>query len=208
MINEKYENETYIIDNHFIPCINWFKNSINNKYINISEYEKWKKMSFGNRCTLLGGNGLVNLSVPLEKGRDQKALFKDIKISYLVNWQLKFWRTIISCYNRSPFFEYYKDGFQEILFKKHVYLLDLNLEMIQLCLSYLSLNKDVRWISDDKLPHLDSEKHYLTPKTFQSDPNPITYHQLFMDRHGFQPNLSVMDLLFMEGPEAHFILNK
>lgn len=208
MLNEMNEIKMYTIDNQFLPNINWFKISIKGKYINFSSFERWKKMSFGNRCTLSGGNGLVNLSIPLEKGRDQKSLFRDIKISYLDNLQVKFWITIISSYNRSPFFEYYGDGFREILFKKHSFLQDLNIEMIYLCLNYLSINKEVMMVSDDNLPHIDSRKHYLTPKTYHEDPDPVIYHQMFIDRFGFQANLSILDLLFMEGPEAHYLLNK
>jgi hypothetical protein len=208
MINEMNENELYSIDLQFIPPVNWFKISIKGKYIIFNSFEKWKKMSFGNRCTLLGGNGLVNLSVPIEKGRDQKGLLHDIKISYLDNWQLKFWRTIISCYNRAPFFEYYKDDFEKILFKKHELLVDLNLELVLLCFKYLDVNKEVIMDDEHKYPHLDATDHFLTPKLFQQDPHPITYHQMFGDRFGFNPNLSIMDLLFMEGPEAKYLLSK
>ena len=208
MVYETSENINHIIDCQFIPNVNWFKISIRGKYINLNSFESWKKMSFGNRCTLLGGNGLVNLSVPLEKGRDQKALFRDIKISYLDNWQLKFWRTIVSCYNRAPFFEYYKDDLEVILFKKHDFLMDLNLEMILLCFKYLDVNKEVIMFDDNKLPTLDAAANFLTPKTFQDDPSPVTYHQMFSNRFGFQPNLSLIDLLFMEGPEAKYLLVK
>lgn len=208
MLDEINENYSYIIDNQFIPNVNWFKMSTKGRYINFDLSERWKKMSFGNRCTLSGANGLVNLSVPIEKGRDQKAYFRDIKISYSEDWQRKSWSTIISCYNRAPFFVYYQDGIHDILFKKHIFLQDLNLEMINLCLSYLSINKEVRIIDGDKLPLVDSSANFLTPKTFQLDPRPITYHQMFMDRIGFQPNLSIIDLLFMEGPEAINILYK
>ena len=208
MIYESNENNEYIIDLQFIPSINWFKISIENKYIRFNSFERWEKMSFGNRCTLFGGNGLINLSVPLEKGRDQKGLLRDIKISYLDNWQIKFWRTIISCYNRAPFFEYYKDDFEASLFKKHEFLVDLNLELILLCFKYLNVNKEVIMVSDDKFKRLDADSHYLTPKTFQQDPNPVSYHQMFSDRFGFQPNLSIIDLLFMEGPEAKYLLIK
>jgi len=205
---ENTEIDEYIIDCQFLPCINWFKISIDQKYLNFDIYERWKKMSFGNRCTLLGGGGLIQLSVPVEKGRDQKALFRDIKISYLENWQLKFWRTIVSCYNRAPFFEFYKDELQETLMKKHTFLMDLNMELISLCFKYLNDSKVIRIIDGNKMIKIDSLEHYLLPKNSQALPSPITYHQMFSDRHGFQANLSILDLLFMEGPEAKYLLSK
>lgn len=204
---DNYINEHgYYIDCHFIPCVNWFKISIKEKYIKIYEFERWQKMSFLNRCTLLGGNGLVNLSVPVENGRDQKGLFRDIKISYSDNWQIKFWRTIISCYNRAPFFVYYREDFERILMTKYTFLRDLNIDLIRLCINYLGVNKDIIIVNDNNLNRLNARDHYLTPQTFQLDPRPLTYHQMFGDRFGFQANLSVVDLLFMEGPEAYSLL--
>ena len=208
MLDENTEKIEYTIDNHFIPCVNWFKTSIKQTNIKINASERWKKMSFGNRCTLLGGNGLINLSVPVKNGRDQQALFRDIQISYLDNWQVKFWRTISSCYGRAPFFVYYADEIQEILFKKHDYLSDLNIEFIKLMLRYLRVNKEVMIVDDNKISQLDMAAHYLTPRNFQAEPSPQVYHQLFSDRFGFQANLSILDLLFMEGPEAKYILDK
>jgi len=208
MSYEIFENGTHVIDCQFLPCINWFKISMSDKYINFDKYEKWKKMSFGNRCTLFGGNGPIQLSVPVEKGRDQNSLFRDIKISYSENWPVKFWRTIISCYNRSPFFEYYKDEIEEILSKKFQFLIDLNTELLLIIFKYLSINKEVRMVDGKKFSHIDAARHFLLPKNSRDLPNPIHYQQMFSDRHGFQPNLSILDLLFMEGPNAGYLLSE
>lgn len=209
MIESLYETDDYsdyLIDNHFIPAINWFKISINRTYIKISENEKWKKTGFANRTRLVGGNGLVHLSVPVEKGRDQKGLLKDIKIAYHEPWQVRHWRTIVSCYNRSPFFEYYMDGFHPFFERKYTFLFDFNLEITRKILEYLSVNKELMVIDDEKLKPVDLQAHYLTPKTCTLDPDPVRYHQLFSDRVGFYPNLSILDLLFMEGPGASSFL--
>lgn len=210
MIDFDYENDEmnqYIIDNQFIPCVNWFKMSINQSYILISEYQRWKKMSFGNRCVLSGGNGMIPLSIPVENGRDQKCLFKDVRIANKENWQPRHWRTLVSCYNRSPYFEYYQEGFRPFFEKKYDFLIDLNLAIIQTCIDYLAVNKRIMLVSDDKFPIIDTEDNFLTPRTYSKVPDPVKYHQLFEDRVGFLPNLSLVDLLFMEGPNAKSLLS-
>lgn len=207
MIYENNENDNYIIDNQFIPCVNWFKMSIDQTYINISEDESWKKMSFGNRTIISGGNGLINLTVPLENGRNQKCAFRDVKITQNENWQIRHWRTIVSCYNRSPFFEFYEQGLQSLYSKKQLFLYDLNISFIDLIFTYLSDKKEIRVVNENKYEHLSSKDYFMTPKNFKDITHPITYHQLFMDRLGFIPNLSILDMLFMEGPNCKRLLN-
>lgn len=206
MIYENDESKNYIIDNQFFPCVNWFKISINQTYINFSESESWKKMSFGNRCVIAGANGLINLTVPLENGRNQKSLFRDVKIAQNENWQIRHWRTIVSCYNRSPFFEYYEQGLYELYFKKYQFLFDLNISFIDCINVYLFDKKEIRLVDETKLNTISSAEHFMTPQKFKDDPAPTTYHQLFMDRLGFIPNLSILDMLFMEGPNTKILL--
>ena len=86
--------------------------------------------------------------------------------------------------------------------------MDLNIELISLCFKYLNVNKEVIMIDDNKMPKIDATDNYLVPKNSQALPSPIIYHQMFSDRHGFQPNLSILDLIFMEGPEAKYLLIK
>lgn len=118
MLSENFKNETLLVDIQYFGTINWIFTSFQYSNIEIEQYETYQKMSFRNRCVVLGGNGPVNLSVPLEKGRGQKTLMKDVKICWRGNWQVQHWRTIESGYNRSPFFDYYRDGLWDLLQKK------------------------------------------------------------------------------------------
>lgn len=194
------------IENQYFPCINWFKSLKHVSYISLLSDERWQKMSFRNRCVIAGSNGLIQLSVPVEHGRNQKIAFRDIKIDYRgANWQLQHWRTIVSCYNRSPFFEYYADGLSQFFEKKHVFLYDLNQNIICYLNKYLF---DLEIIMDCEVDKKELHPHFCTPKNFQQMPDPVRYRQMFEERIGFQPNLSILDLLFMEGPHAkHFIGN-
>lgn len=158
-------------------------------------------MSFRNRTVIAGSNGLINLSVPLEKGRSQKELTKDVRISYLSNWQAEQLRTIRSCYGRAPFFEYYFHDIERLVSRRQVFLLDLNLEILDWLVGVFKANVSVERSSGyDKVPKdaLDLRNRF-GPKD-QPEGNLPVYTQVFGDRIGFRPNLSILDLLFCSGP--------
>src|SRR5215216_1327217 len=97
-----------IIENQSFPIITWTKYLFCKKHIILFSWESYPKMTFRNRFVVAGSNGLIHLSIPLVNGRSQKIPFKDVRISYREKWQLNHWRTITSCYNKSPYFEYYR----------------------------------------------------------------------------------------------------
>src|SRR6476620_2584871 len=103
------------------------------------QYEHFQKMSFMNRCTLLGGNGSVILSVPLDGGRNQKAVFKEVKILNKENWRDRHWKTITSCYNKSPWFDHYRDDLEKVYLRKFEFLIHWNLVCFEWICDKLSI---------------------------------------------------------------------
>ncbi len=189
--------------------INWINISFQYSNIKIEQYETWQKMSFRNRMVLAGGNGLVNLSVPLEKGRGQRGLIKEVKISHHDNWQQQHWRTIESCYSRSPFFEFYRDGVRDLIFKKQDYLFDLNMDILLWLQKVLKNGSTVsltETYQKEYLPPNRDLRNYFLPKNYREITGTIQYTQVFEDRIGFQPNLSILDCLFCCGPNAKSLL--
>ncbi len=207
------KNELIIIESQYFPTINWINILFLNKDIKIDLCETYQKMSFRNRCVVAGSNGLVHLSVPLQKGRSQRQPMKDVKISYATDWQLQHWRTIESCYGRSPFFEFYRDWLEAFYKKQPVFLADMNLEILEWVRKQMGLEKSWEVIDRETDHPIDPRaidlRGYFMPKNFQSPercPHPIVYTQVFEDRIGFQPNLSVLDLLCCTGPQARLLL--
>ena len=92
MLEQTENNELIIIDNQYFGTINYINTLFQFSNIQIEQYESYQKMSFRNRCVVAGSNGPVNLSVPLEKGRGQKVLMKDVRISHSANWRVQHWR--------------------------------------------------------------------------------------------------------------------
>jgi hypothetical protein len=200
-----------IVESQYFPSVTLLRKSIELLNINFDIYEGWRKMSFRNRCVVVGGNGPINLSIPVLEGREQKKPLKEVMIDNRKPWQSQHWKTITSCYKRSPWFDFFEPELNQ-LYRQPVELLH---EWNRTCLEWV-IGKLGLAIHVDYLQCVQGEKgsdrvldwrNKLTPKTLQTDfPNPVRYHQVFEDRIGFIPHVSVLDLLFCEGKNARRIL--
>ena len=163
-------------------------------------------MSFRNRCQIAGALGLLELSVPLVGGRSQKCLTRDVRVADDLRWQTQHWRTIMSCYSRSPWFEYYRDGLEALFRKKVEFLVDWDLYCFEWSLQALGMPRQIRF-TDSYRPAYGPEEGMdwrgrIVPRDREKWAEPPRYQQVFEDRTGFIPNLSILDLLFCEGKEA------
>lgn len=197
---------TKIIDLQMFPCINYIKELINSTNIEINANESMQKRSFRNRYIILGANGLISLTAPIKGGREQKHPINEILIDYSNNWQIKHWRALQSSYMKSPFFEYYAENVHTLLFSKEESLFLFDLKILNWLLEVLNINTIIKILhhhSDIQNDAIDRRNHFL-PKSYQNEceENHITYSQVFEDRFGFQQNLSILDLIFCEGPNA------
>jgi hypothetical protein len=210
----KKENEYInhlLIENQYFGSVNYINTLFYFSNIEIEQYEAYKKMSFRNRCVVVGSNGLVNLSVPLEKGRSQKLAMKEVRISYSEDWQKRHLRTLESCYSRAPFFEFYQDGVWNLFGKSQTFLLDLNMEILSWLKTVLKIPAAISLSGHYHGPVpqnvTDLRNHFL-PRNYLNQPAGLRYTQVFEDRIGFMPNLCILDLLFCCGPEATLLLSQ
>ena len=201
-----------IVESQYFPPVTLLKMSIEILNINFDVYEPWRKMSFRNRCVVVGGNGPINLSIPVVDGREQKKLLREVVIDNGKPWQSQHWKTITSCYNRSPWFDFFEPELSS-MYRQPVELLhDWNKMCFEWAIAKLGLPIRVEHMqknnNDQPEPDWVDWRNKLTPKTLQTRfPNPVRYHQVFEDRIGFIPHLSVLDLLFCEGKNARRILS-
>ena len=147
--------------------------------------ENYLKQTYRNRCIIAAANGPLALTIPIVKPDNIKCLTKDIRISDHGNWRKLHWNALVSAYNMSPFFEYYEEDFVPFYEKKFEFLLDYN-EALRETICRL----------------IDFEPHIV--RTTEYTP----YYQVFQEKHGFLPNLSIIDLLFNMGPESLLILQR
>jgi len=201
-----------LIDYQYFGTVNYYKILFQFSNIEFEEYESYQKGSFRNRTPIPGANGVINLSVPLQKGRDQKALFRDIKIDYREKWMVQHMRALDACYNRAPFYEFYRDGISDLLSQEETYLMALDRKLVVWVLKMLK-HKPV--ISATEVYNrqvdggiLDARNTILPGKETDKelDLSVPEYDQVFKDRIGFKPNMSILDLLFCNGPASAGLL--
>jgi len=164
--------------------------------------DNFQKQTYRNRCFIYTADGKHLLNVPIQHTKGVKQKTKDVKIDYKDDWNKLHLKTLQTAYNSSPFFEFYIDELRPILEKKHTFLLDLNFEVHQFIMDSLQLeiptSKTLEFHKDPA--SIDYRNLAISKKepTYQFD----YYYQVFNSNNGFLPNLSILDLLFMEGPNA------
>ena len=175
--------------------------------VRIETSENYLKQSYRNRCIIAGANGLLTLSVPIVKPDTLKCLTKDIRISDHGNWRHLHWNAIVSAYNSTPFFEYYEDDFAPFYEKKYEFLFDFNEELRMLICQLLDIQPQIQYTTSFEAD-VENDFRWISPKQDIADPSFLLkpYYQVFQDKHGFLPNLSIIDLLFNTGNEGILIL--
>ncbi len=195
-----------MIELQYFGEINWYLKCIYCTDLVFSPYQNYQRGLKLNRMRLMGANGPLLLSVPLEGGRDQYGPLQDLQISYAEPWQRIHWRGIHDNYRKAPWFDDYAPGLESLYRKQEKFLLDLNLKTTEWVLQRLKWKVAILAQSETK------GETATVPKPNEQVPaaagNWPVYQQVFAERHGFVPNLSILDLLLCEGPMAGAYLKK
>ena len=182
--------------------IQWYQQLYRADEAVIEQWESFQKQTYRNRCIIASANGPQALTVPVEKFA--KAI-KDIRISDHGNWRHLHWNALQSAYGSSPFFEYYQDDIRPFFERRWDYLFDFNEAIRQTMCELLDIQPNVSFSS--VFTRTQAPLHPRTPdisRTPEETPRP--YYQVYQQRHGFLPGLSILDLLFNMGPESIFWL--
>ena len=161
----------------------------------------------------MGPNGVLTLSIPVKKNPGIKNHLRDIRIDYDTPWNNIHWRSLVASYAASPFFEYFQDDLVQYYENKFEFLIDLNVQLVETILQMMEVKIPVQCSkSFSKITGETDPRYFIHPKKDQAVVDPdfqsVVYHQVFSNRHGFHANLSILDLLFNEGPAALSILHK
>ena len=171
----------------------------------IERYDNYVKQTYRNRCVIAAADGPLPLTIPTEKGEALKCPMKDVRISDHGNWRHMHWNALVSNYRNSPFFEYYADDF----------LWDFNQEICALVCDLIDIHPVMEGTAEYRTFFEEGEEDFreiIHPKkdfrvedpAFHAEP----YYQVFKEKFGFLPNLSIADLLFNMGPESLLVLQK
>jgi len=219
-----------LLSTTYFGPIQWYQKLYRAEEVWIEQHESFLKQTYRNRCIIATTQGTQALTVPIERStlnaqlstfNDQR--IKDIRISDHGNWRHLHWNALQSAYGESPFFEYYEDDLRPFFEKRWDYLLDFNEAIREELCELLDIQPHVSYTSTFQLQ--PSTIHYppstihhplstidfrsaIQPKHPAPDPDfqPRRYYQVYEAKHGFLPNLSIVDLLFNMGPEAIFYL--
>ncbi len=172
----------------------------------IEQHEYYQKQTYRSRCRIATANGIMDLSIPVEKRNH--TLIRDIRISEHSDWQTLHWRSIEAAYNSSPFFEYYADDFRPFFEKKWLFLWDFNMELLHKILELLDIETEIL-LTETYEPQTGEEtldlREIIHPKKEASIPLK-SYYQVFATKFGFIPNMSIIDLLFNMGNESQLVI--
>jgi len=198
-----------LLNSQYFPNLEFFVLIKNYSKILVNINGLYKKRTFRNRCVILDSNGKVNLSVPVITSTTSR-IFKDVRIDYSENWLKIHLRSLQTSYGKSPFFSFYKDYIFNCLNKRHNFLIDLNHDLLTLICKFLNLKKSFEYIDEKRLKSYDFDdfRNIVDPKFFYSSRKiytPYQYKHVF--GKDFVPNISIMDLLFSEGPNSLEIIN-
>ena len=200
---------TALLQTTYFGPIQWYQKLYRYDRCLIEQYDSYQKQTYRNRCVIATANGLQALTVPVE-GTGEKCVVRDLRISDHNQWWRVHWNALLSAYNESPFFDYYADDIRLFFEKRYEFLIDFNEAIRQTVCDLLDIHPNVSYTSDFSLQPsaIDDYREVINAKHPQADADfqPRRYWQVFEDRHGFQANLSILDLLFNMGNEAVFYL--
>lgn len=180
----------------------------------MEQHENFIKQSYRNRCNILAANGVLALSIPLVKSPEIKVNIREVEIDYKTDWQKQHLKSIESAYRNSPFYEYLIDDFISVYQKRPRHLFDFNLLLISIILNILEIDKKINFTNRFLIPNDENFdfRYRVKPKKQNEEITRLAnkkYYQVFNDKHPFQPDLSIIDLLFNLGPEAYgYLINK
>ena len=196
-----------LLSTAYFPPISWMAAALQSESVGIEIHETYPKQTYRNRCNIATSSGLLSLTVPVKRINGNHTKTCELKIDNSGNWQLLHWRSIITAYNKTPYFLYYRDLFEPVFFKKHELLVDLNREIFEKLVKAMQINTlNIAYSTEyikcsDNLDlrnnfHPKANRH---PKIAMEIPR---YMQAFEENTGFLPDLSILDLIFNLGPEA------
>ncbi|MEM0939110.1 MAG: WbqC family protein [Bacteroidota bacterium] len=196
-----------VIEPHYFGSLEYYCLITSTDSLILEINDRFQKQTFRNRCYLNGSNGIITLIIPVSY--THSSLTKEVTIDHTQRWKKDHWGAVYSAYGKAPFFEHFADPINEIWNKKYKYLIDLSREFLELTCKLLSVNVNMTYTTkfidkydcDDFRNVILPKKPYANRKIYQS----YSYSQLFSDT--FIPNMSVLDLIMCEGPQAFEVLS-
>ncbi|MEM8910032.1 MAG: WbqC family protein [Bacteroidota bacterium] len=204
-----------LLEMHYFPTIQYWCKLLQYPEVHIEQWENYKKGSYRNRCYIATANGPLRLSIPLKKGKNEQMPIREVQIAHDQSWLSQHWTSIQSAYGNAPFFEHYAADIAPLFEKKWRFLFDFNWTIVQTLCDSLGLSPAFQlteaYQAQTQHSILDG-RNLIHPKSHLSPVDPHfqaqIYPQVFVEKTGFLPNLSILDLLFCTGPQTLLLLEE
>lgn len=193
-------NKNILIHSGYLPSVSQFVLWFDSDIILLDHFSPFKKSTGRNRCLLASSNGLLQLSVPLQGGRNIKDAMREVLVAENEPWKHVHWGSVFSNYGKSAYFHFYEDAFREVFFRQTEYLAGWNYSLLLLCMEWLGWKTSVIAIGAEE--ELKS-REFTDLREVKSDFNLNPYHQVFDAKTGFIQPVSIVDLVFNLGPSAN-----
>ena len=192
------------IPSYFGP-ISEYSEILKNETVVFEMEDNFQKQSYRNRCYIFNSNGKQLLNIPVKnknKGTTQRKKTKDLLVDNDALWQEHHLKSLQTAYRTSPFYEFYEDDLLSIFKKNYTFLQDVNIDSFLFVTDALQISQKYSITEEYKVNVTENDFRALSDVKNKPKKLVDNYIQMFDDKHGFIPNLSILDLLFMEGPNA------
>lgn len=197
------ESNGVILPLSYLPSIDQYCYMVQKESVLFELQETYPKQTCRNRTFIYTANGILRLSIPVIKTEGNSTRTFEVMLDNKTPWNLIHWKAISSAYNNSPYFLYYKDDFWKLFQHPEGLLIDFNLRLINLIHKLLKINPFFEFTTNYEKEYTDiTDKRICSKDINLYDHRLNAYTQVFSDRFPFIPNLSILDLLFSEGPYA------
>ncbi|MDR1225563.1 MAG: WbqC family protein [Prevotellaceae bacterium] len=204
------QNTVTHLSTAYLPPVQYFCKLATAEHVLIEKHEHYLKQTFRSRCQILSANGVLDLSIPIEKRHGEKMPIGTVRIDYQTEWQRQHWRSLVAAYSSSPFFMYYADELKIFYTQRYDLLLNFNTQLTRTICELIGARRSLDFTEKYEHSVPNDFRMGISPKSLQKieDNNfsPVEYYQVFSAKFGFTPNLSIVDLLFNEGPDTLQVL--
>jgi hypothetical protein len=187
----------------YFPTVAHFVAIANADTVVFEAEDNFQKQTYRNRMYIYGANGKLLLNIPVKHNKNQqKTLYKNIEIENVEDWQKQHWRSIVSAYKSSPFFEYYQDDIEDLFTTPQTTLYDLNIKIFSILCDCIEIDTKIAYTTTFNTATQETDLRYLVNSKKKTPIKLEKYTQVFGDKYGYLNNLSILDLLFSEGPNT------
>jgi hypothetical protein len=195
-----------VLPTAYFGSIAYFQELARHDEVFIEAKEYFPKQTYRNRCDILGGDGVLSLSIPVKKPAGSKTRTDEVLLSHEENWRMRHWRSFKSAYQASPYFDHYGVEIHDLLFSEEKNIIEFNTTITKRIIDWLDLKTELTLTSEFQKPVENDLRETLVAKGTHRKKQKAPYIQVFHNENNFRKSLSVLDAILCTGPMARNLI--